>query len=270
MTGSVERFYDDLANVYHLLFESWDSAIARQGKALDRLIRARLSLGDHHARVLDAACGIGTQALGLAMQGYSVAGSDISATAAARADREAKLRGLALETTAADFRDLGEAFTGAFDVVMACDNALPHLLTDDDVLRAVQSMSGKLAPGGLFIASVRDYDALRVQRPQLTSERVFDGEEGRRIVFQIWDWASDGGDTYVVNQFIVRHDAARAGVWETLHFTTTYRALARSTLDAVLRSAGLRDVRWHETEETGFYQPIVTGVCTGEFLVRSL
>jgi hypothetical protein len=142
---------------------------------------------------------------------------------------------------------------GVFDAVTACDNALPHLLTDDDLRRGVRGMAAKLRPGGLLLASIRDYDALVQQRPQATPVRVHDGPP-RRAVFQVWDWAANGRG-YRVHQFILKeHEAG----WETAHHATDYRALLREELDAALLGAGLTDVRWHMPEEGGWYQPLVT------------
>ncbi len=45
----------------------------------------------------------------------------------------------------ADVRDLS-AVTGDFDVVLSCDNALPHLLDDVGLLTALRSMRRKLGP----------------------------------------------------------------------------------------------------------------------------
>ena len=81
---------------------------------------------------------------------------------------------------------------------------------------------------------------------------VFDN--GKRITFQVWDWADDS-KTYTVNQFMVQDIN---GTWETKHFSTNYRALQRHELSSILRSCGFTDVRWHMSEETGFYQSIVT------------
>ena len=47
--------------------------------ALDALI------GQDRAEVLDCSCGIGTQAIGLALRGHRVTGTDLSFRAAARA-----------------------------------------------------------------------------------------------------------------------------------------------------------------------------------------
>ena len=35
---SVQAFYDDLAPLYHLVYEDWEVSVARQGKALASLI----------------------------------------------------------------------------------------------------------------------------------------------------------------------------------------------------------------------------------------
>lgn len=70
MPAGVEQFYDSLAASYHLIFDDWDAAIARQAAVLDALITSRLD--QEHVRLHDCACGIGTQAIGLAALGYDV------------------------------------------------------------------------------------------------------------------------------------------------------------------------------------------------------
>ncbi|MEU9750685.1 class I SAM-dependent methyltransferase [Streptomyces niveus] len=74
--ASVARFYDQLAADYHLIYDHWDGSTERQGRALDTVIRS--VLGQQPATVLDCACGIGTQAVGLALRGHRVTGTDIS------------------------------------------------------------------------------------------------------------------------------------------------------------------------------------------------
>ena len=251
MDDSVRAFYDELADDYHLLFADWRESVRRQAAALDGLIRGELGPGPRS--ILDCACGIGTQAIGLARLGHRVHATDLSPAAVARAEHEAATVGAALSFGVADLRTLAEQVGGAFDVVLACDNALPHL-TDDDLRRAVGNMAAKLRPGGLLLASFRDYDRLAQDRPVTEGPRVFDGPDGRRITFQVWDWADDGRG-YRLHQFLVRETGAG---WRTDHFATDYRALQRQDLDAVLRLAGLAEVRWHEPAESGYYQPIVT------------
>lgn len=254
MDEEVRTFYDGLAESYHLIFADWRASMRRQAAALDRLIGSELGPGLH--AILDAACGIGTQAIGLALRGHRVHATDLSPNAVARAEREAVAVGAALAFGIADLRTLGDQVSGEFDVVLACDNALPHLLTDADLRLAVASMAAKIRPGGLFLASLRDYDRLVQERPQGEGPRVFDDLRGRRISFQVWDW-SDDGSTYRLHQFLVRQDGE---AWQTDHFSTEYRALLAADLVAALRSAGfpLGGIHWHEPEESGFFQPIVT------------
>ena len=251
MTDSVTRFYDGLADEYHLLFADWDASVRRQGAILDRLIAGRLGPPPH--RVLDCACGIGTQAIGLAALGYRVHGTDISPAAVARAQREAARLGVSLTTAVADLRAL-DAVKGSFDVVLACDNAVPHLLTDEGLRQAALGMRAKLREDGLLVVSIRDYDALTAEKPRTELPRVFDRPDGRQIAFQVWDW-DETSPTYTVHQNVVREDG---GTWRTHQEATVYRALRRAELAEIVRAAGLREVGWHLPDETGYYQPILT------------
>src|SRR5512145_1299070 len=101
---SVQRFYDDLAEFHHLIFEDWHRSIERQGDALSRVLGERWGL--RGGRLLDVAAGIGTQALGLAARGFDVFAADLSSRAVGRARLEASQRGLTRPVVAADFRSL--------------------------------------------------------------------------------------------------------------------------------------------------------------------
>ncbi|MFN8664864.1 MAG: class I SAM-dependent methyltransferase [Thermomicrobiales bacterium] len=252
MDDTVRAFYDQFAASYHLIFADWHASIERQAAVLDHLVRDALGSGPQH--MLDCACGIGTQAVGLARLGHRVHATDLSPAAVARAEQEACLAGVSLSVAVADMRELEQQVPGTFDVVLACDNALPHLLTDDDLHRAAANIASKLRPGGLLLASIRDYDRLVQSRPRTEMPRVFDSPDGLRVAFQVWDWAPDGCE-YQVHQFLLRnHDDQ----WRTEHVETRYRALLRADLDAALRLAGLGQISWLEPEESGYYQPVVT------------
>jgi SAM-dependent methyltransferase len=251
MADNVRTFYDELAASYHLIYADWDASVRRQGQALDRIVRE--ALGDGSWSILDAACGIGTQAIGLALAGHRVRGTDLSPAAVTRAADEARRWDVALDLGVADLRHLDQHVEGTFDVVIACDNALPHLLTDAELHQAAAGIRAKLRPGGLFIGSTRDYDAIVLERPRATSPQVVDDSAGRRISFQVWDWSADGR-TYELNLFLVRQ---QADGWHTDSYSATYRALQRSELTATLEAAGFADVRWRMPPESGFFQPIV-------------
>jgi glycine/sarcosine N-methyltransferase len=249
---AVVRFYDALAPQYHLIYGDWRRAVRQQAGVLDALIR-RVK-GDPPLALLDCTCGIGTQAIGLALLGYRVHGTDLSALAIDRARREAASFGASVTFAVTDVRALETRVAGAFDVVLSCDNALPHLPTEGDLRQAVGAIWSKLRDGGLLLVSVRDYDRLLRERPAATVPDVHAGPDARRIVFQIWDWTADSPG-YRVDYFILTE---RGSQWETFHQTMSYRALPRAELTRVLEATGFVDVRWHEPEATGYFQPVVT------------
>jgi 2-polyprenyl-3-methyl-5-hydroxy-6-metoxy-1,4-benzoquinol methylase len=91
MDDSTVRFYDGLAGDYHLLFEDWRQGARWQGGVLDRLLRGLL--GDRPLSILDCCCGIGTQAIGLALSGHRVHATDLSPAAVRRAARRPRCSG---------------------------------------------------------------------------------------------------------------------------------------------------------------------------------
>lgn len=245
-------FYGDLADDYHLIHADWDESLRSQGVALDRLIRAEIGPGPH--RLLDCSCGIGTQALGLAALGHRVHATDISAPAVARAEREADARGLALTFGVADMCALAAQVEGVFDLVLSCDNALAHMLDDEALARAAAGMAAKVAPGGLLLASIRDYETLRVERPNAAPPSDYDAPGGRRAVFQLWDWEDDS-DIYRMTIFILRQEGDD---WTMRHSESRLRAVGRDAVGAALGDAGLTDIVWRLPPASGYYQPVVT------------
>ena len=244
------EFYDELADSYHLIFDDWQAAIDRQAKVLARLLDAEWPQ-EQPLNILDCACGIGTQALAFAGMGHRVTGTDLSSAAIDRARFEAKSRGLAIDFAVANMCDLNEVQGRDFDLVAAFDNALPHLARPE-LERTARAISSKLTPGGLFLASIRDYDVLMLTKPAIQTPAFFGDAGSLRIVHQVWDWISDR--EYVVHLYITLETASG---WEVKHFVSTYHCLLRDELTGILEQAGFTDVRWRMPEESGLYQPVV-------------
>ncbi|MFJ1867273.1 class I SAM-dependent methyltransferase [Streptomyces sp. NPDC088097] len=243
-------FYDELASRYDLMYEDWDASVARQGRALDSLLVSALGPGPHS--VLDNACGIGTQALGLAGLGHRVTGTDLSPRAVARATREAADRGLTLPVAVADMRALPFP-EASFDAVVCADNALPHLLTAEDVHAALAETRRVLRPGGLLLLSTRPYGALLRTRPQSEPPRVRTGPDGRTITFQLWHWHADG-ERYDLELFRLLPSGE---TWTTRTSTVTYWALPEEETAGYVRRAGFGEPVWHSAEACGFHQPVL-------------
>ena len=255
MADSVTEFYDRLSPEYRdNMGWDWESVVRSEGATLHRFLENELG-GKSPCTVLDCTCGIGTQAIGLALLGHEVHASDLSPVSVERARREAAGFGVSMNFGVADFRDLGATISATFDVVISCDNAIAHCLDDHDLGAALASIRTRLNPGGLLLVSLRDYDALLVEKPRFNNEHVHDRPDGRRIAFQLWDWADDAR-SYRNHQFLI---GETGGKYELKHFETELRTLRRHEMLGAVTDAGYAQVRWHAPETSGYYQPIVTG-----------
>ena len=241
--------YDEIADVYHLVYEDWDAAITEQAASLDTIIREHL--GAPPLSVLDVSCGIGTQSLGLAALGYDVTGSDPAARSVERARREAAARGLSIQFHVADMRACSTVHASGFDVVLSADNAVPHLLTDEDILEAFRAFRATVRPGGLALISVRDYrpDEDRTS-PQLWPYGFRTDGEDRFFVVQTRDW---DGDTYDVAMYFIR-EARGDRPAAVISGSSRYRAVTTDRLEELFTEAS-----FHETRRLDgrFFSPVV-------------
>ena len=254
MATPVTDFYDSLSPEYrHNMGWDWEAVMREEGATLDRFLENQLGRPGPYT-LLDCSCGIGTQAIGLALQGHQVYATDLSTVSIDCARKEANDLGVEMTFGVADFRELGETVSDTFDVVLSCDNSIAHCLKDEDLDAALTSMKARLNPDGLLIISLRDYAALIVDKPRFNNEHVQDLPDGRRIVFQLWDWA-DNGRQYHNSQFLIKKTDDG---YDVKHFETDLRALQRDEVLTAVQSAGYEDATWHVPEESGYYQPIVT------------
>ena len=253
MAGKVLDFYEELADYYHLIFDDWESAIERQARILGNLLASQGVSGP--LKILDCTCGIGTQAIGLARMGHRVVASDLSGAAIRRAEREALQRDLTIQFCVSDMTSLKEVAESGFDLAISMDNALPHL-SDVQLRQAALAIRRKLKPNGLFVASIRDWDALVVERPTIQKPTFYGAPGSRRIVHQVWDWAASTAEDsrYTLHVYITVESEQG---WKAHHFVSEYRCLLRGELSAALSDAGFEDVRWIMPRESGSYQPII-------------
>jgi SAM-dependent methyltransferase len=244
------EFYDELAPYYHLIFPDWSASIARQAAQLDRVIRAHWP---GTRRVLDVACGIGTQALGLAQLGYEVRAPDLSAREVERARGEAAARALSIDFAVGDMRDAARLHGSGFDRVVCAANALPHLLTDADLLAGLRAMRACLRPGGGCLLTVRDYAIEERGRNLLKPIGVREAGDRRWLQWQLWDF--DGPDHYDLALYLVEEDRATDAA-TTRVFRSRYHAFSTGRLCALMREAGFGAV---QRLDDAFYQPVLIG-----------
>lgn len=247
----VAQTYDDLADYYHLIFENWELSVERQAAALSSILQRKCGLTTT-STILDCACGIGTQSLGLAKLGFPVTGCDVSERAVERARLEASRRNLNIQFSVANMLNLKCLAHADFDAVICMDNSLPHLQSAEQLLQAAEQIRSRLRPGGFLMASIRDYDQLTKERPTVQGPSFYTDHGRRRIVFQVWDWVDDR--RYIFHLYITRE--LEEG-WQTFHTTGVYRAIRRDELVAILSQARFKNPRWLTPAESNFYQPII-------------
>lgn len=247
----MSTFYDSLTPFYHLIYPDWPASMRQQGQQLATLLATEWP---GQMRVLDVSCGIGTQAIGLAMQGYEVTGSDLSPVAVERAKQEATRYEVSIPFSVGDMQHAHACHGTGFDVVISCDNSLPHLLTDEAVLAALREMWACISPGGGCVVSLRDY----AQEPRGKNlVKVYGAREElskRYLLLQVWDWELSG-EYYDFSFYVVEEDLTnRTG--QTHILRSRYYALSVAKLSALMREAGFQTVRQVEGD---FYQPLLVG-----------
>jgi len=242
-------FYDDFAPFYHLIFADWDASIERQGRELGAILREHWP---GHRSVLDVSCGIGTQSIALARNGFWVKASDVSQGAIERARSEAAQRGLVIEFSLCDMRDAFACHGGGFDIVISADNSIAHLLDDEELVRALKSMHECLKPGGGCVLTVRDYDS-EPRGTDIVKPYAARTENGKRFVgLQVWDFA---GDLYDLTLYIIEEDLATGAVVTHAMRSRLY-AIGTERLLALMRRAGFERVQ--RLDEV-FVQPVLVG-----------
>ena len=228
-------FYEKMTPFYHMIYSDWEQSSERQAAQLDKVIQE--NWGNDVQTILDISCGIGTQALGLAQLNYQVTGSDLAEAAVERAKQEAQKRGAAIPFSVADMRQAYTHHQAQFEVVISCDNAVPHLLTDADILQAFGQFYDCVRPGGGVLITVRDYEKEeRVTQMKLGRVRVEDGN--RYILFQVWEFERD---IYETSMYVVKDDGS--ATCKTQVMRAKYYAVGTTRLLDLLAEAGFKEVK---------------------------
>jgi SAM-dependent methyltransferase len=251
---SVTDFYDQLSPFYHLIYPDWEASVRLQSSQLDAVVRE--IWGAHVRTVLDATCGIGTQAIGLSQLGYLVTASDISPGPIERAKQEAARRQLTINFSLADLRTLSSSHREPFDLVIACDNSIPHLLSDDEIRVAFGEMYRCAAVGGGALISVRDYDPAESSGTKVVPYGLRTDGKRRYLVFQVWEFH---GSIYDLSMYFVEDGGGSECAVHVMR--SKYYAVPVARLVELMTEAGFQAVRRIDHR---FFQPLIVGSKPGE------
>lgn len=244
-----QTYYNQLAPYYHLIYLDWESELEEEAQQLDKIITDIWENSVH--RIIDVACGIGTQSIGLAKIGYSITGTDIAQDAVIRARKEAEKLRLNIKFYVSDITKLSIC-NDDYDLVIACDNVIPHLLTDDHILKAFKEFYTHIRIGGGCLISVRDYKLMQLGGIQFYPRYIHQEEKCRVILFDVWYFE---GDLYEMSTYIIE-DCGNNTEHRLTTCRTLYRCIFIERLEELMRRAGFVNV---QTLRECYSQPVIVG-----------
>ncbi|WP_296044308.1 bifunctional 2-polyprenyl-6-hydroxyphenol methylase/3-demethylubiquinol 3-O-methyltransferase UbiG [uncultured Alteromonas sp.] len=243
-------FYNQLSPFYHLIYENWESSVETQGSQLREIIDKKV-IGSNR-KILDVACGIGTQSIGLSLEGFDVTASDLSSGAIERARFEAQSRGCEIDFSVCDMLDIEAHHVENYDAVVCADNSIPHLLSDEEILSALKAMKSRLRLGGSCIITMRDYAKEPRGKGILKPYGVREIGNIRYLIWQVWDF---DGEQYTVSMYFVE-DNMKSLKPNSQVMRSRYYAISTNKMLELMREAGFERV---ERLDNVFFQPVLVG-----------
>jgi len=158
--GTADDLYAGFAARYDTFFEVQEDPAA-QVAFFDTIFKKH-SVN----RVLDCSCGTGEHLKMLSSLGLSLFGSDISPAMLSVAGEKMERLGLEIPLVKADFRSLPERFPEPFDAILCLSTSLPHVETEDEMIRAIKSMHASLTDGGVLILTQGSSDRMMIEKPR--------------------------------------------------------------------------------------------------------
>ncbi|PWH13295.1 MAG: hypothetical protein DDG59_14460 [Anaerolineae bacterium] len=184
--------YEALSEDYDR-FVNWQERLSYELPFLEKILNSLSSAASVRATVLDSACGTGMHAIALAQRGYQVVGSDVSSNMIAKARQNAIKAGVPVRFEKVGFGEQTALFgQKQFDAVLCLGNSLPHLLTDDDLSKALQDFFNILRSPGVLLIQNRNFDqVLQSGQREMAPQSAQEGE--REWVFlRFYDFLENG------------------------------------------------------------------------------
>lgn len=238
ISNDTNEFYDAIAEYYPLFYRDWRTQLEREGLSLRAIFRNK-----GVQRVLDASCGTGTQAVGLAQLGFEVVACDPSAGMLKKAHEIADEFNVAdkIHFERVDFLNLTDVVEGPFDAIVSKGNSLPHLLLDSEIESTMLIFNELLRPGGVLVVGMRDFEPFMEDRPRFIPGFVHDNEnDGHFITFDIWEW-HDGPPVIATQKLFIVQGNDKIG-YNTIKRQVRFRPLSTDEVKVVLLEVGFEDI----------------------------
>jgi len=219
--------YKILADVYDILNPKEE--IFGQKPFFKKLIKEYSVL-----RCLDCACGTGWHLSMFHDMGLTGFGSDISPDMLALAKKN--LEGKYIVLKVEDFRTLENSWGDNFDMVTCLTTSLPHMLTDEDVIKALVSMYGRLSNGGILVITNGITDFLLDTKPKFIPARVLADE----AFYFITEYPDEKEFTFNI-LYVKKGDSSMEHKFTSI----TYNAMRKSVLERCFAKVPFKNVAYY-------------------------
>jgi SAM-dependent methyltransferase len=157
MSTATEHYAHHLGPVYSWMVGDLEAASARASAELDALGLP----GQTHGAAVDLGAGFGLHTLPLARRGFTVTAIDSCQTLVD--ELQGRAAGMPIDAVAGDILDFRKYVSKPVEVILCMGDTLTHLPERDSVEHLFADVAASLTPGGLFVATFRDYVSAPLQ-----------------------------------------------------------------------------------------------------------
>jgi len=178
----------DRADIYDLGFDQRKKQIMKE--------HWEIILKDTNVKsILDCSIGTGNLTLPLAELGYELSGSDLSRQMLNRCEEKAKEANLQVRLFQSDFREIDQAVSHSYDLVMSTGNSLPYV-SNREMLETLHKMDSIVNARGYIYFDMRNWDRVlkEHQKFYFSNPVMIDGI--RVDSSQYWEYNQDGSITF--------------------------------------------------------------------------
>jgi glycine/sarcosine N-methyltransferase len=192
--------------------------------------------------VLDCACGTGLHLALFNDIGLTCFGSDISPEMLEEAKYNVQGKSVQLKTE--DFRTLGRSWNDTYNMVTCLTDSLPHMMTDEDIIIALNSMYDRVAEGGILVISNDITDALLDAKTKFIPARVLQNE----AFYVITEYPNEEELSFDI-LYVKKTEES----FDHLFTSLRYNAMRKTTLERCFAKTQFTNVQYYGDYEMGEY-----------------
>lgn len=182
---------------------------------------------------LDCACGTGWHLHMLQKMGIESYGSDLSPEMLKQARKN--MESVTVKLKSGDFRTLENSWNRQFDMIICMTTSFPHMATDGDAIKALQSIYGRLNEGGILVIDSGITDSMLDSKPKFIKAREF---ENGSFYFVL---EYPNSDQVIFNILeIKKSDSSLEHAFESI----TYNAMRKSKLEGYFAQTDFKDIEY--------------------------